>query len=215
MVDEVRHHLSYSNNMFSPTNWYGVAAVKNDNVRIAYDKAAKTLAPGDKQGRADLKEKTRANTPEPFKSIVEKGRPMAGEQAKVNDPSFKGNVAKTNAEVNDAVKTTGTLGKIFIAGGVINSGVNIATSSNPGQQVVVEASSWAGAIQFGSTGAEIGSVLGPGGSFVGGVVGSVIGGVAGSKVGQWLNENVVVSDGGKAGFEINGKFIRNVDLDKR
>ena len=186
--------------VFSPTNWYGYAAIKNDKVRTDYDAAAKKITPGDKQARVDLKEKARASTPEPFKSIVEKGRPMAGEQAKANDPNFKGNVAKTNIEVNEAVEVTGKLGKVFVVGGAINSAVNIATAPEPGKQIVVETGAWVGAIQGGTTGAEFGSVFGPAGAFFGGLGGSIIGGVAGSKVGHWISENVHAV---KSGYDRN------------
>jgi RHS repeat-associated protein len=202
-------------NPFSPTLWYGVAAIKNDNVRVQYNKDAAKLSPTDKQGRANLKENARTNTPEPFKSIVEKGRPMAGEQAKVNDPGFKGNTTKTNVEVNETVKNTGTLGRVFVAGAAINSAVNIANSPEPLKQTVIEGGSWTGAIAAGTTGAEIGSIGGPVGAFVVGAVFSIGGGVAGSKFGKWLTENVTVGDGGKDGSVINGAFIRDVDLNKR
>ena len=176
-------------NPFGPTNWYGVAAVKNEQVRTNYNTEAKDLAPGDKQGRADLKEQARAKTPEPFKTITETGRPMAGERAKANDPSFKGNATKTNAEVNEAVKNTSTIGKVFIVGGVVNSTINVVNAPDPGKQIVVEAGGWAGAIQGGEAGALFGSIAGPVGAFVGGVGGSVIGGLGGSKLAKWLSEN--------------------------
>jgi RHS repeat-associated protein len=206
---------SNSSNVFSATNWYGVAAIKNDNVRVAYNSAASQLAPSDKKGRADLKQQARAVTPEPFKTIVEQGRPMAGEQAKVTDANFKGNATKTNAQANELVKNTGTIGKVLVVGGAINSAVNIAKADNPGQQAVVETGSWVGAIQGGSYGAELGSAFGPGGAFVGGVLGAITGSIAGSSVGQWLNNNGTTGDSGKEGGEINGKFIKDAVLNKR
>jgi RHS repeat-associated protein len=189
-------------NPFGPTNWYGVAAVKNDQVRTNYNAEAKDLAPGDKQARADLKEQARSKTPEPFKTITEEGRPMSGERAKANDPSFKGNAAKTNAEVNEVVKNTGTIGKVFIVGGVVNSTINVMNAPDPMKQVVIEAGAWAGAIEGGGTGATIGSVGGPVGAFIGGVAGSIIGGIAGSKFGKWLSENGSTGNGNDKEYQL-------------
>jgi RHS repeat-associated protein len=203
-------------NLFSPTNWYGFAAIKASDARNTYNAAVKQINPNDpnaKQQRVDAKENARNNTPEPFKSAVEQSRPMANERAKVNDPTIN-NPTKTNVEVNETAATTGALGKAFIIGGVINSTINIATSSNPGKQAVVEVGSWTGAIQGGTTGAEIGSIGGPAGAFVGGIIGSVVGGIAGSKVGAWIANNGEVGDDSKSTTNINGAEIPNYILDK-
>lgn len=202
--------------LFSPTNWYGVAAVNASNARNTYNATVKQINPNDpnaKQQRVDAKENARNNTPEPFKSVVEQSRPMANERAKVSDPTVN-NPTKTNVEVNETAATTGALGKAFIVGGVINSTLNIATSSDPAKQVVVETGSWVGAIEGGTMGAKIGSVVGPEGSFVGGIVGSIIGGIAGSKVGTWISNNFEAGDGTKSTTNINGAEIPNYILDK-
>lgn len=166
-----------------------------------------------KQQRINAQEKARNNTPEPFKSTIEQSRPMSNERAKINDPTVN-NPTKTNIEVNEAAATTGALGKAFIVGGVVNSTVNIATSSDPAKQTVVEAGNWAGAIQGGTTGAEIGSIGGTIGAFVGGVLGSIGGGIAGSKAGAWIANNFEAGDGTKGTTNINGAEIPNYILDK-
>ncbi len=83
-------------NPFAPLIYQGYANVKGEAVRAQYNNEVAKLNPNDKQGRADLKEKARTITPEPFKTMIEKSRPMSGERAKVNDPSFKGDATKTN-----------------------------------------------------------------------------------------------------------------------
>jgi RHS repeat-associated protein len=199
---------------YDPMKWLGNTNIKNNNVRVQYNKDAAKLGPTDKQGRADLKESARKNTPEPYKTIVEQGRPMAGEQAKVNDPSFKGNATKTNAEVSEAVKAGGVIGKGLVGLAAINSVVNIADAPDPSKQAIVETGSWAGAIKGGAVGAEFGSAFGPVGAIVGGFGGSIIGGLVGSKIGQ------VIAREGEFGEDkgtviINGAEISNTVLMKR
>lgn len=63
-----------SYNSFAPLLWYGNAAVKNDNVRINYSKEAATLQPGDKQARADLKEKYRAQMQVASGCVIQMGQ---------------------------------------------------------------------------------------------------------------------------------------------
>ena len=171
-------------NTFSPLISIATKLVKNDNVRVAYANESKTLGPGDKQARTDLKEKYRVQTPEPFKTIVENGRPMSGEQAKVNDPSFKGNAAKTNAEVTETVATGGFLGKVFLVVGIAQSTYTIATSDTPVKEVATEASGWAGAMYGGGQATAYGLSVSGGNPYVGfgfGILGSVAGFVAGKK----------------------------------
>jgi RHS repeat-associated protein len=178
-------------NPLAPLIHQGQANIQAENVRTQYNKEAAKLSPTDKQGRADLKEKARVNTPEPFNSIVEKGRPMAGEQAKVTDPNFKGNATKTNIEVNETIKTTGALGKVFIGVAVVQSGFTIANSNNPVRETITEAAGWGGATyvggQFAAGGAYIG---GPWGAFAGGVIGSTVGFVGGKAAGDAIIDNV-------------------------
>lgn len=131
-------------NPFGPLIYQGSASIKAEQVRNQYNKDAAKLSKDDKQGRADLKEKARNNTPEPFNTIVEKGRPMEGERAKVNDPNFKGNATKTNAEVNETIKTTGVIGKTIIVAAAIQSIHTIATSENPVKETVTEGAGWGG-----------------------------------------------------------------------
>ena len=162
-------------NLLSPLISYGVASIKASNVRTQYNTAAAKLNPTDKQGRVDLKERARANTPEPFKSIVEKNRPIAGEKAKVADPNFKGNAAKTNIEVNEVAKTTGNLGRIFIGAGIVHSGYTIATSNIPIRETITEGAGWAGAIYGGGQAATFAAPAGPYASAAAGFIGSAAG----------------------------------------
>lgn len=171
-------------NPFSPLIYQGYANIKAENVRTQYNKDVAKLSPNDKQGRADLKEKARTNTPEPFKTIVEQGRPMSGEQAKVKDPNFKGNATKTNIEVNETVKTTGTLGKVFIGTAIFQSGVTIAKSDNPVRETATEGAGWASSIYVGGQFSAAMAPLGPVPSFVGGVVGGTVGYIGGKAAGD-------------------------------
>ncbi len=167
---------------FNPLSLFlyqGYANIQAANVRTQYNNDAAKLSPSDKQGRVDLKEKARTNTPEPFKTVVEKGRPIAGEQVKANDPSFKGNATKTNVEVNDIMATTGALGKAFVVAGVVQSTVTIATSDNPAKEAVTEGAGWAGAIYGGGQLATAFAPAGPYASFASGIIGSTVGFIAG------------------------------------
>jgi hypothetical protein len=161
----------------------GYANIKAENVRTQYNKDATKLNPNDKQGRVELKEKARANTPEPFKSVIEQSRPMAGEKTKAADPNFKGNATKTNAEVNEVAKTTGTLGKVFTGAAIVQSTVTIATSDNPARESLTEGAGWAGAIYVGGQFAA--AMPGPPqAKAVAGAFGSVVGFVGGKKLGD-------------------------------
>lgn len=175
-------------NTFSPLSsfiYQGKASIQANNARTDYNTKAAQLDPGDKAGRAQLKVEARNNTPEPFKSAIEQGRPIAGEKAKVNDPNFKGNATKTNAEVNEVAKTTGTIGKVFIGATAVQSTYTIATSDNPVRETATEAAGWVGAMYVGGQFATAGSATGgPVGGVLGGVVGSGIGFMGGKKAGD-------------------------------
>jgi RHS repeat-associated protein len=177
-----KHENSY--NAFSPLIYQGFANVEANNVRSQYVEDAAKLSATDKQGRIDLKERARANTPEPFKSMIETGRPMEGERAKVNDPTFKGNATKTNIEVNETARTTGTLGGVFLAVGVVQSTWTIATSNDPLKETITEGAGWGGAFLVGSQFATAAAPLGPVASFAAGAVGSTLGFIAGKKAGD-------------------------------
>jgi RHS repeat-associated protein len=193
-------------NWMAPLMYQGYANIKASNTRTWYNNEAAKLNPSDKQGRLELKEKARAETPEPFKSTIQKGRPLEGERAKVNDPNFKGNAAKTNVEVNEAAATTKVLGKAFIVAGVSQSAYTIATSKNPGQEAVTEGAGWAGALWGGSQGAEWGaSIGGPWGGFIGGVIGSAGGFFLGK------NGSQAVIEGTKDAAKQNQQNFKRID----
>ena len=172
---------SVSNAIFYPSYWLGTASVNAATARVNYNKSIATLDKTDKAGRVAAKEAARAETPEPFRSTVEKGRPIDAEKAKAADPNFKGNAAKANAEVNDIAKTTGVIGKGLLIVAATNSAINIATSPNPANQVLKEGTTWAGAIAGGTAGAELLAPLGPQASLLGGFGGSIFGGIMGEK----------------------------------
>lgn len=171
-------------NPMGPLLHHGASSVKVEQLRKNYDKEVAKLSPGDKKGRADLKEQTRSQTPEVFNSAVEKARPMEGERAKVNDPNFRGNATKSNPEVNELAKTTGTIGKALLVVGVTQSVITIATSDQPVRETVTEAGGWGGAIYGGGQGAAVGAAMG--GPYV-----ALVGSVIGSGVGFFLGKSAV------------------------
>ncbi|MGB8192748.1 MAG: RHS repeat-associated core domain-containing protein, partial [Chitinophagaceae bacterium] len=182
-----------SNNIFAPLMYQGYASIRGANARKFYNAEVAKLAVDDKTGRVNVKEVTRTKTPEPFQSAVEQVRPIEGERTKVQDPNFKGNNAKTNAEFNEAAKTTGVLGKIFIVAGVAQSTATIATSDNPVKESVTEGAGWAGALYGGSQGATIGAAAGgPFGSAVGGFIGSAVGFFMGKRAAEEMISGQVI-----------------------
>ena len=189
-------------NPFAPLIYQGYANVKGEAVRAQYNNEVAKLNPNDKQGRADLKEKARTNTPEPFKTMIEKSRPMSGERAKVNDPSFKGDATKTNFEVNETAKTTGALGKIFLGSAILQSTMTIATSENPVKETATEGTGWAGAMYLGGQFATFTAPAGPIASTLSGVVGSIIGFVAGKQGGEILLKGIQQSAGQAAKYSL-------------
>ncbi len=181
-------------NPLAPFTWYGPTSIQADNVRTNYNTEAAKLSPTDKQSRADLKETTRAKTPEPFKTAVEKSRPMEGERAKVKDPNFKGNATKTNVDVNNTAKNIGRLGKVFTAGAVVQSAITIANSPTPVKESLTEGAGWYGAYTVGGQFAA----ATPGGpapklisGFIGGIVGFTLGKNAGDAI---LNAGPIIKD---------------------
>ncbi len=180
-------------NPLGATNWLGVAAIQANNVRTNYINATAKIDPNSptaKSQRVELKEQARVQTPEPFKSAVEKGRPMAGEQAKINDPNVN-NPTKTNAAVNELAETTGTLGKVYMGAGLALSAYNVATSPNPGKEAVSETTGWAGAVTLGGQWATYGAEAGgPYGALFGGFAGGIVGFAAGKEAGNALT-NIV------------------------
>lgn len=193
-------------NPFAPLFYMGVASIQAANVRTQYNIDAAKLSPNDKQSRVDLKEKTRANTPEPYKSIVEKARPIAGEQVKVTDPNFKGNATKTNIEVNETMKTTGVWGKVFLITGVVQSSITISTSNNPVKEAVTEGAGWAGAIYGGGQAAIWAAPAGPVASAAAGFLGSAAGFFFG-KTGADAVTNALPVIANGAGSLLNEKAI--------
>jgi RHS repeat-associated protein len=197
--------LSLANlNVFAPLIHQGKANIQAEVVRAQYNRDAAKLGPNDKQARVELKERARANTPEPFKSIVETGRPIEGERLKAADPNFKGNATKTNIEVNETIKTTGVLGKIFIGVGLVQSGLTIANSDNPVRETVTETTGWAGAIYGGAQGAAAASAAG-------GPIGGFVGGAMGSSVGFFMGKTAVdrMISGGQENTKHNREIIPN------
>jgi RHS repeat-associated protein len=169
-------------NPFAPLMYQGYANVKAASVRTQYNKEAAKLDPNDKQGRAELKERARVNTPEPYRTIVEKGRPIDAEKAKVKDPAFKGNATKTNIEVNQTMKTTAVLGKFFLISGAGHSIYTIANSDNPIKETVTEGAGWGMAMYGGGQGTLFGLSISGGNPYAGfgfGVLGSAGGFIAG------------------------------------
>lgn len=167
---------NYSYNPFSTLMYLGKASVQAGNARVYYNKEVAKLNPSDKVGRAELKETVRKMVPEPFATITEHTRPIAGEKAKATDPNFIGNVNKSNIQVNEIAATTKTLGTVFLVTGLAQSSYTITTSPTPVRETITEGAGWAGAMYGGATGAAAwGSVAGPWGAAAGSIVGSTAG----------------------------------------
>jgi RHS repeat-associated protein len=168
----------------SPFISTAVNMVVAHNVRIDYIEKAANLAKDDKTGRANLKAEARKNTPEPYRSIIEKGRPIEKEFAKAADPLFAGNATKTNVEVNLASATGRAIGNGLLILGAVESGITIATSPTPLKEAVTEGAGWGGAYLVGSSFATAAAPAGPYVSFAAGVIGSGVGFVAGKRGGD-------------------------------
>lgn len=130
--------------------------------------------------RAELKETTRAKTPEPVRSFIESNRPIAGEKAKASE-GIVNNPSKTNANVNQLAENFGRAGKVLTGVAVGISVYNVATSDEPVKQTAKEAGGWVGAFEGGTALAELGALGGPWGAAAGGLVGAVLGGYFGEK----------------------------------
>lgn len=170
---------------FGGTDWLGVAGIRAANARTSYVNGAANIDPSSptrKQERTDLRERTRENTPEPYKSAVEKGRPTEAERTKINDPSID-NVNKTNALVNELAGTTKTIGTGLVLVGMVQSSITIANSPEPVKEAATEATGWAGSIYVGGEFATAGAVGGPyvsaGAGLIGGILGFTLGKAAG------------------------------------
>jgi RHS repeat-associated protein len=195
-------------NPMSSVIWYGIASIRNERVRDNYVKELKGLDKNDIDRRNNIKEKTRTATPEPFKSILETARPMEGEKAKVKDPNFKPNAGKSNAAANDIVKTTGTIGKIIVVGGLIQSGITIANSPTPVKETITEGAGWYGAWIVGSQFAAA-TPGGPVPKFITGLIGSGVGFIGGKKAGDAvMSIQPAVSLGAKDFYDYNEKARR-------
>jgi RHS repeat-associated protein len=193
--------------------WSGKTTTDAANLRNEYISRAGKLERSDKLGRASLKEEIRAKTPEPFKEIIERGRPMAEENAKVADPNFQGNALKTNVEVNKAMATTGVVGKGLLIYGAVQSGIKIATSDHPVQETVSEGAGWAGAIYVGGRFAA----MMPGHPYLkfgAGLVGGAIGFIGGKKAGDaFMSIGPAISQGARDFYNMQEK-ARNGGVDQ-
>lgn len=181
-------------NPLGGNDWLGVTAIRGAIVRSKYNAAAAKIdntSPTRKTERADLKEEYREITPEPYKSVIDNGRPMPGERAKVNDPTVD-NVNKTNEAFNDASFAGGVIGTGLVAVGMVQSSYTIANSSQPVKEAATEASGWAGSIyvggQFATATAPLGPYVSVGAGIVGGVIGFTLGKAAGNAVIQAGNQ---------------------------
>jgi RHS repeat-associated protein len=163
--------------------WLGYKMVEGANVRAEYNTKTEPLKENTEVNRAARKEakiEMREKTPEPFKSALDQSRPLSGDKGGANP-------GKTNPEVNEQAKMTGAAGKVILGANLALSTYHIATTDNKGLAVTQEVTSWTLAIQFGSSGATVGSsTFGPVGGVVGGVGGGVIGGLAGSPLGTGI-----------------------------
>ncbi|OJW56676.1 MAG: hypothetical protein BGO55_26865 [Sphingobacteriales bacterium 50-39] len=173
-------------NPLGASNWLGIAGIGASNARTAYVNQAAKIDPNSptaKQQRTELKEKTRANTPEPYKSAVEAGRPMEGERAKINDPTIN-NPTKTNAQVNEIAGATKTISTGLVIVGAVQSAITVANSNEPVKETVTEATGWVGASYVGGQFASAGAAYGPYGAAGAGLVGGIIGFTLGKKAGD-------------------------------
>jgi RHS repeat-associated protein len=192
--------------------YLGLASIKAANIRLnEYNKRVVTLEKEDKIGRAKLKEEIRQKLPEPYRSATEQARPMKQEMANANDPNFKGNVRKTNPEVNNLAKTTRVLGSGLTALAIINSAATIYNSDNPIRETVTEGAGWYGAITLGSEWAIATAPSGPIISTIAGIGGSLLGytlGKEGSEVLiDGLGKTVTQSAGRALTYQIQPTFI--------
>ncbi len=180
--------------------WLAKTLIQNDNVRIDYNKEKKkTLGgaentPENRTKRKELREKYRAKTPEPVKTLLDEVRPPSKESGRPQT-----NPGGGSKLADDIAKGAGYVGKALLIYALFQSAEAIATSDNPIKETANQGSIWTGAVAGGSVGAQWGTTLGgwPGG-FAGGIIGSALGGALGEKVFTNLTNTNKASDQLKA-----------------
>ena len=180
----------------------GAQATTDSLARAHYHALTKGLqkgAPGASAARTAAKVLARSESSPAGAIIAESMRPMAAEGSRVG-----GSVASTNASVDAAMGVAGKAGPAFLGLGVAFSAYNVANAPE-GQgfrTAAGESGSWAGAISFGTVGAQGGAAIGASigaffggvgavpGAAIGGIIGGIGGGIAGAFAGQKAATNV-------------------------
>ncbi|TKG90710.1 hypothetical protein EYV94_22865 [Puteibacter caeruleilacunae] len=179
--EEKKKATRASQSIFS---WLGFTGTKGESVRNNYVVTVSNLDATDSKGRTEAKVKARKSTPAVLKAKAEKMRPMKSESTRVN-----GTANKSNAAVNNKVKTYGKVGRANLAAGVVVSTVNIATADDKSLAVAQEGGAWTGAIMGGELGAKGGAVIaGLPGAIIGGLGGAIAGGIVGEKIGEEVHD---------------------------
>ena len=194
-------------------SWSSYTGVQSERVRNNYVERVSNLDANDSRGRTNAKINARQKTPTVTKTMAENMRPISGESNRVG-----GTANKSNASVNNRVKTYGNIGKVAGVAGLGISVYNISNADNKGKAVVEEGGAWTGAIIGGEAGAVLGGEVGllfggagavPG-AVIGGFLGSITGAIIGGEAAEKLYDNVKVENKQVSKEE----FMKRYDWDK-
>lgn len=147
-------------------------------VRKKYDNLVSQLDPADREGRTNIKKRTRKMTPPVTLSVIESKRPDLGPK--------KGSIAsanKPNIDMNKFANTLGRVGKGNAISGVVLGTTRIATAENKVEETARVSGGVIGGVVAGSViGAELGALgLNPYTVAGGAIAGSVVGGIGGEE----------------------------------
>jgi RHS repeat-associated protein len=179
-------------------SYYGVTLTHNAVTRAFYNyeknKNMFTEGPEGRDYRFRMKEKYRPFTPQPFRAMLDKTRPLTREAQNARSGAVN-NPLKSNLKANVGSYAGGALGIGLIAFDVHNAVSTVSNASDPEREAYTQVGRIMGSIVIGYIGAEVGAaggfILGGGvgaipGAFIGGAAGSYIGANLGSNMGQTI-----------------------------